>query len=166
MQIEYRIAVPEDLAELCALVQKAIETMIEHHIDQWDERYPDEDILREDIQKGQLYVGIVENQIAVMYVLNQECDEEYAAGQWKYADQPYYVIHRLCVNPAFQNCGVGRETMRHIEKEGLAAGVSVIRLDAFTENPFALRLYESLGYVGVGYVHWRKGKFRLMEKEI
>ena len=49
MQIEYRIAGPEDLAELCALVQKAIETMIEHHIDQWDERYPDEDILREDI---------------------------------------------------------------------------------------------------------------------
>ena len=140
MQIEYRIAGPEDLAELCALVQKAIETMIEHHIDQWDERYPDEDILREDIQKGQLYVGIVENQIAVMYVLNQECDEEYAAGQWKYADQPYYVIHRLCVNPAFQNCGVGRETMRHIEKEVLAAGVSVIRLDAFTENPLALRL--------------------------
>lgn len=38
------------------------------------------------------------------------------------------------------------------------------RLDAFTENPFALKLYDNLGYSRVGYADWRKGRFYLMEK--
>ena len=74
------------------------------------------------------------------------------------------MIHRLCVNPAFQNDGIGRSTMKWIEDVVSAKGIQAIRLDTFCENPIAIRLYESLGYQKVGYVHWRKGKFVLMEK--
>ncbi len=146
------------------MVQCAIDTMIKQHIFQWDALYPDEEILREDICKKQLYVGVIDGQIAVIYVLNRECDEEYQNGKWKHEEQDFYVIHRLCVNPFFQKRGVGRMTMQHIEKEVLLKGVQAIRLDAFTENPFALRLYHYLGYHEVGYVEWRKGRFGLMEK--
>ncbi|MBD5427537.1 MAG: hypothetical protein HDR38_08340 [Treponema sp.] len=43
-------------------------------------------------------------------------------------------------------------------------GIHTIRLDAFSENPYALRLYEHMGYVKVGTADWRKGMFYLMEK--
>ena len=78
----------------------------------------------------------------------------------------FYVIHRLCVNPKFQNQGIGTQTMKHIEKQVLSKGIDVIRLDAFTLNPFALKMYEKLGYTKVGDVNWRKGKFHLMEKKL
>jgi predicted GNAT family acetyltransferase len=39
-------------------------------------------------------------------------------------------------------------------------------LDAFSLNPFALRLYEKIGYVRVGEANWRKGLFYLYEKKI
>lgn len=164
MQIEYRIACMEDLQEVYNLVKSAIDTMIQQNIFQWDEIYPDEEVLREDILKKQLYVGIVDKQIAVIYVLNQECDEAYQNGTWRFTNEPFYVIHRLCVNPAFQNQGVGRTTMLHIEEELLSKGIKAIRLDAFTQNPFSLKLYDRLGYSRVGYADWRKGKFHLMEK--
>lgn len=164
MQIDYRIACLEDLPEICGLVQAATDNMIQQNIFQWDELYPKEEILREDICKKQLYIGVIDEQIAVIYVLNQEYDAEYKNGKWKYGDKEFCVIHRLCVNPFFQNKGVGRSTLQHIEKEVLMKGVHAIRLDAFTENPYALRLYRSLGYSEVGYVHWRKGRFCLMEK--
>lgn len=164
MDITYRIATLHDLDEVWTLVHNAIENMIAQNILQWDDLYPDKDILREDILKGQLHLGIVHEQIAVIYVLNQECEDEYKYGKWKYEDRSYCIIHRLCVNPIFQNSGIGRIAMLHIEKEIQSMGIHAIRLDAFSENPFALRLYDHLGYDRVGEVEWRKGRFYLMEK--
>lgn len=164
MQIEYRLATMEDLEKICVLVNNAIAKMIENNILQWDEIYPTEADFREDINRQQLYVGIIDGHIAVTYTINQESDAEYQNGKWQYESLPYYVVHRLCVNPDFQNKGVARHTLLHIEEQLLSIGIQAVRLDAFTENPYSLRLYDRLGYSIVGYADWRKGRFCLMEK--
>lgn len=164
MEIQYRIGTIEDIEEICDLFDDAIGTMIRNQIFQWDEVYPTEQDFRKDIERGQLYVGVMEGRIAVVYVMNQECDEQYINGAWQHADVPYYIIHRLCVNPAFQNQGVARRTLLHIEKQLAGWDIHAIRLDSFSGNPYALRLYEKLGYARVGTADWRKGRFYLMEK--
>lgn len=166
MELKYRIAEIKDLDEICHMIDSATDTMIEHEIFQWDDFYPVREDFKEDIEKQQLYVGMVKQQIAVIYVLNQECDEAYAAGDWKYKEEPFYVIHRLCVNPVFQRKGIAQSTLLHIEKELRDLGIHAIRLDVFSQNPFALKLYENVGFQRAGYVDWRKGRFYLMEKHI
>lgn len=96
--------------------------------------------------------------------MNQDCDEQYRNGNWKHVGEPYYVVHRMCVHPAFQNQGIARRTLLHIEEQLAGWGIHAIRLDAFSENPYALRLYEHMGYDKVGCADWRKGRFYLMEK--
>ncbi|MDO5293156.1 MAG: GNAT family N-acetyltransferase [bacterium] len=164
MQVKFRIATIADLREINCLVQDAIAAMKKEQIDQWDERYPDQEILREDIEKQQLYVGYVENKIVVIYVINQEFDQEYNTGKWEYNEKPFYVLHRLCVDPKQQKQGIARSTMRHIEEELKAKGIGAMRLDVFSKNPSALRLYHSFGFKKVGHADWRKGRFYLMEK--
>lgn len=164
MQINYRIACLEDLEKICAMVKSAIDAMTKRNIFQWDELYPDEEIFREDIGKKQLRVGMTGEQIAVIYVLNQEYDEEYKNGNWKDKNEPFFVVHRLCVNPVFQNRGIGKITMEHIECELLSLDIKAVRLDVFSGNPYALKLYDGFGYENVGCAEWRKGKFYLMEK--
>lgn len=44
--------------------------------------------------------------------------------------------------------------------------VQSIRLDAFSLNPYALKMYEALGYEKVGEINWRKGTFYLCEKKL
>ncbi len=164
MDIQYRMATLEDLQEICNLFDDAVETMIQNKIFQWDELYPTKKDFRKDIEREQLYIGILDERIAAVYVINQRCDEQYIKGAWKYADVPYYVIHRLCVNPAFQNQGIAGWTLKHIEEQLTEWGIHAIRLDAFTENPYAIKLYEKMGYAKVGTVDFRKGRFYLMEK--
>ncbi|MGN1148304.1 MAG: GNAT family N-acetyltransferase [Lachnospiraceae bacterium] len=164
MKIKYRPGQPADIAEIVSLVQAAIENMNRQNINQWDALYPTEADFRDDIEKGQLYVGIMDEKIAVIYVLNRECDEAYQNGAWQYPSASFCVIHRLCVNPDFQNRGVGALTMEHIEKELATRGIQAIRLDAFSQNPYAIKLYKGLGYQVVGHADWRKGRFFLMEK--
>ena len=164
MQIKYRLGCMEDLDEICRMVNNAVNKLIENNIFQWDEIYPTEVDFREDINKKELYVGVVDGQIVVTYTINHEYDEEYKKGKWKYEDIPYCVVHRLCVNPDFQNRGIGRHTLLHIEEQMLFNGIQAIRLDAFTQNPYSLKMYNSLDYSFAGYVNFRKGKFCLLEK--
>lgn len=164
MKLQYSKACMSDLDEVFSLVQNAIATMNEQNIPQWDEIYPDRAVLCDDIDRGQLYIGTMNDRIAVIYVLNQDCDEQYQNGQWLLPDKEFMVVHRLCVNPKWANQGIAKTTMLHIEAEVAKMGIQAIRLDAFTLNPFALKLYEGLGYSKTGYANWRKGKFYLMEK--
>lgn len=166
MKIEYRLANFDDLAPVFSLVCDAIITMEKQNINQWDKIYPNQQILMEDIEKQQLYVGMIDDQIAVVYVLNQECDDAYVNGDWKQRNKSFYVIHRLCVNPKFQNKSIAKHTMLYIQDELSSMGIEAIRLDAYTKNPYALKLYEGLGYETVGFADWRKGRFCLMEKYI
>lgn len=164
MNIKYRLGTNEDLTEICDIYKSAIKLMNSQEIYQWDEIYPNEDILKRDIDKKELFVGILSGKIAVIYVLNKDCDEEYNNGNWKNRNASYFIVHRLCVNPVFQNCGLGKETMKHIESNLKKNGIESIRLDAFINNPYALKLYKRMGYSVVGCADWRKGRFYLMEK--
>ena len=140
---------------------------MEHEkIYQWDSIYPTKEDFSEDIKKNQLYIGIIDDKIVVVYALNKEYEEQYKSGEWQYVGDHYNVIHRLCVSPDCQNKGIARATLLHIEKELGLLGIKFIRLDVFSENPYAVKLYSNNGYHKVGIAYWRKGKFLLMEKLI
>ena len=164
--MKYSKADLSQLDDIFSVYQKAIITMENNNIHQWDEIYPDKAILADDIAKNQLYIGLEGSDIAVCFVLSEECDEEYKNGKWMYLDARFNVIHRLCVNPDFQNRGIARKTMEYIENLSKSQGYEEIRLDCFTQNPYSRRLYDKARYSVVGYAEWRKGRFELREKKL
>lgn len=166
MEISYRLAVMDDLDSVFRLVERAVEQMEQEKIFQWDSIYPAKKDFKNDILEKSLYIGLIHDKIAVVYALNEQSDDQYRNGKWQYTGENYKIIHRLCVSPDCQNQGVARTTLIHIEKELKALGVKAIRLDAFCENPYALKLYANNGYQKTGMACFRKGKFFLMEKQI
>ncbi|MCI1946162.1 GNAT family N-acetyltransferase [Clostridium luticellarii] len=166
MELMLRKAVIQDLTDVVKIFKAAIRVMSNNGIDQCDNIYPDEEILREDILKSQMFLGKINGRIASVAVINQECNKEYETGNWRYKTYPFIVIHRLCVNPDFQNQGIGKRTLMVIERMLKRKNIKSIRLDAFSLNPIALRLYEKNGYKKVGKINFRKGIFYLYEKGI
>lgn len=164
MEILYRQAGAADLDAIERLVQQAVREMVSQGIDQWDELYPVREDFEQDIQGGQMSLGLLGGEIAVIYTINRECEPEYESAEWESPDKPYCILHRLCVNALFQNRGIARQTMEHIEREAVAKGIQAIRLDVFSRNPYALKLYQNCGFNKVGTARWRKGEFYLMEK--
>lgn len=164
MNLSYSKGTMEDLDAIHGVFQDAIIEMDRNNIPQWDHLYPNREDLKEDIENETLYVGKIENDIVVVFVLNLDADEQYSTGEWKYPDASYLVLHRFCVNPKYQNCGIGGRALSYVEEVVRTQGIETIRLDAFTRNPYAIRMYEKAGYEKVGTVDFRKGKFYLMEK--
>ncbi len=164
--MEYSKAQLNQREEIFSVYSNAIKAMDNANIPQWDEVYPDKTILEEDITQNQMFIGKIDNEIAVCFTLSEECDEEYKNGKWQYPDAKFNVIHRLCVNPKFQNKGIATETMKYIENLSKSQGYNAIRLDCFTLNPFSQKLYNKTEYSIVGYADWRKGRFELREKKL
>lgn len=164
MEIRYRQALADDIQAVEALITKAIAHMEENGIEQWDEIYPTKDDFLDDIRKGQLTVGYFELQIVVVFTINQSYDSEYENGKWKAPEKSFNVVHRLCVHPKFQNMGIAKQTMDYIEKQTLSERKQAVRLDVYSKNPYAIKLYLGCGYQKVGEAEWRKGCFYLMEK--
>ncbi|NLI54465.1 MAG: N-acetyltransferase [Clostridiales bacterium] len=155
-----------DLPELIALYRAAIQSMDAQGIPQWDEIYPDRRVIAEDISRGEMEVGRVGETIAVAFSLELCGEGDYEPANWRYPAPRFVVLHRLCVHPAFQGRGIAKEAMDHIEQSVLTRGIHAIRLDAFSRNPAALRLYESRGYEKAGTIQYRKGLFYLYEKRL
>jgi ribosomal protein S18 acetylase RimI-like enzyme len=154
----------EDLNIIDEIYKSATENMIKNNIFQWDEIYPNKNILENDILKNQMYKIILDNDIVSVFVLNKEYDKEYSNGNWEYNGGEFMVLHRLCVNNKCQNKGFGTKTMLCIEKYLKNSGIKSIRLDTFSKNPIALKLYNKLEYKKTGIANWRKGVFYLFEK--
>lgn len=162
----YRIAKTEDMDAICVLIEDAIREMESHEIFQWDDLYPTREDFFEDIEKKSLYLVLEENIIVAMYVINGESDEAYNNANWNCTDETAYILHRFCVSPSFQNRGIGKKVLLHIEEQIKNMGYESVRLDVFTKNPFAQKLYRTNGYEVRGYADWRKGRFDLMEKKL
>lgn len=164
--MEFRKAVPAEAAEVFSIYRAAIRRMQASGIDQWDDVYPTQAVIEQDIANSSMTVGLTDGIITCAFVLNDEQWESYENGRWKYPDLRYSVLHRLCVSPACQGKGVGMQAIQYIEALLKSEGVDVIRLDAFPQNHSAIKLYEKLNYIKVGEAIFRKGIFYLFEKKL
>jgi ribosomal protein S18 acetylase RimI-like enzyme len=163
--IAIQLADTQDLSLLMEVVRGCISVMENQGIHQWDNLYPDEKTLRNDIDTKTLWVARINGCIGGMIVLNEHQNSQYMLSKWQYSGR-ILVVHRLMVAPAFQNQKLATQLMQFAEDYAAANQYDAIRLDAFADNPFALRLYRKLGYQQGARLIFRKGPFFCFEKRI
>jgi ribosomal protein S18 acetylase RimI-like enzyme len=153
-----------DINEIMDIVKNAIIDMERRGLYQWDSIYPNIDVIKNDIDEGNLYVYMDKGIIKGIMVLNEFQDEEYKSVKWQHNQGKVLVIHRLCIDPLFKGQGLATRFVKFAEKFGKDNNYQTIRLDAFSENEHALNLYKKNGYQLRGTVTFRKGEFCCFEK--
>lgn len=160
----YEKAGDDDRNAVMEIFDAAKRRMSDEGIDQWDELYPAVCDVSKDIKDGTLMLVKQGKKLVAVYTLNKAQDTAYKFGQFKDASDNFMVLHRLCVKPQYQGAGIAARILKHIDELAVKEGFSSIRLDVFTKNPRAVRLYENAGYCHAGDAYFRKGRFALMEK--
>jgi len=134
-----------------AIMRAVVPPMREQGNLQWDSDYPNEQVFREDIAAGQLWVLEIEGAVAGVAALTSDQSPEYADVGWD-LNEPAVVVHRLAVDPAFRGRGVAETLIRHAEVVARERGVAVLRIDTNTQNPAMQRLMPKLGYTFAGEI--------------
>ena len=135
------------------IISACMKTMREHGIFQWDDIYPNREILTNDVESRSMYVLEHENDCLATITMDREQEPAYRMIPWS-GGEPALIVHRLCVDPVFQGKGIGTQLMDFAEGYAKQNAFVSIRLDAYSGNPAAVRLYERRGYRKAGQVNF------------
>ena len=83
--------------------------MIKIGIDQWDNTYPNKEIILHDIEKKTFYVLTEENKIVAGISIDNKQDETYLAINWDDKEDLFLVVHRLAVDERYWSKGAGKK---------------------------------------------------------
>ena len=90
----------DDLQNMMTLFHQAQVYFQSQGIDQWQDGYPNEEQILDDISLKQSYVLVHNNQIVgtMFFSIDNDPTYNYIDGQWLTSDTQYAVIHRIVVD--------------------------------------------------------------------
>jgi ribosomal protein S18 acetylase RimI-like enzyme len=166
--MQIRLATKDDLPSLMALVRRVVPLMRATGNLQWDETYPNETVFQRDIDLDQLWVSVVDSNIAAVAAVTMDQEADYTQVGWN-IEEPAIVVHRLAVDPAFRGQGAAGAMMQKAEEVAVERGITVLRVDTNTQNEATQRLFPKLGYALAGEIslEFRPGlRFLCYEKRL
>ena len=125
-----RRANKEDIISIMPIYEAAKAKMrADGNMHQWSDKYPDEETLLDDINRGELYIAH-DNEIYGVFMLSFSGEETYEEiqGAWL-NDEPYAVIHRIA------SLGKGRNLLKDAIDFAFAK-TNNIRIDTHEDNNY------------------------------
>ncbi|PFA68290.1 GNAT family N-acetyltransferase [Bacillus sp. AFS015802] len=152
MNIQLIKATPDELDTIMDVYIRCKNDLDEKGLLQWNDEYPSREYFDEEMGSGNLYVLMVDGEVAGSATLNEWQSPEWREIPWKLDNE--WVIHALFLDPLQQGKGLGTAFMEKCEELAGEKGYGSIRLDAYSRNTGAKALYEKMGYEYRGSVYF------------
>lgn len=153
--MEFRRTVEEDVNRVMEIIKQAQDYFKECNIDQWQNGYPNLQIIKEDIKNGWSYVLLKDNDIVATAAISFDKETTYERihdGKWL-SNDAYAVIHRIAVDRNLKGLGLGAEIMKEAEKLMLSRGVHSIKIDTHEHNISMQKLLKKNGFQYCGVIY-------------
>ena len=152
--MEFRKATPADLAGIMDVVHQAQAFIAGQGIDQWQDGYPEPELLARDIESGIGCVFEVDGIIAGYMVPLAEPEPVYNAldGEWINRDAPYLTVHRMAIDDGYRGTGLSRQMLAYAEALARDRGMKSVRADTHRGNLAMRGLLAKCGFVYCGEV--------------
>ena len=147
------------------ILQQAIERRRKDGSNQWQDGYPNQEVVKTDISLGKGYVLEIDNAIAAYaaLVFNDEPAYKEIIGDWLTIDD-FLVIHRVAVSDDFLGKGIAVLLFQKLEDFAKEHQVFSIKVDTNFDNLAMLHILEKLNYQYCGEVYFRGGARKAFEK--
>ncbi len=158
------------ISSMMEIVLDAQKYLAQLGIDQWQNGYPNEAVLLNDINHRESYC--VHNDAGqlmgmTMFTTRPEITYYTIDGNWLTAENALYgVIHRLAVSNRFRSHGVAKFIFEQCEGQLKANNISSMRIDTHEENKGMQKLIGQLGYEYCGVIFLESGDKRLAFEKI
>lgn len=159
----------EEINKVLKIIDEAKETLKKNNINQWQNGYPNKDVILNDIKKSESYVldhdGEIIGTTALSFNGEKTYDKIYE-GKWL-SNGAYAVIHRIAVVKIEGLKGIGTEILKKSEEICLSKGIRNIKIDTYKDNKAMQGLLLKNNYEYCGVIYLEDGSKRIaFEKEI
>ena len=165
MNFQFRKATLPEIPQIWEILQKAIQRRKEDGSNQWQDGYPNPEVIKADIEKE---VGFVltegENLVGYCAVLiNDEPAYAGIEGKWL-SDEDFVVVHRIAIAQEYLGKGLAKEMIKFIEEFAIQNNIYSVKADTNFDNLAMMKSFENSGYAYCGEVYFRGSARRAYEK--
>ena len=157
-----RLAKYEDIKQILIIIQDAVTSLKEMNVDQWQNGYPNEEVIKNDIDKKQLFVleedGVVLGFEACILGVDTTYNIIYD-GEWL-SDKPYLTIHRLAVLKSARRKNVAGKMIDYACEYAKKNNAFSLRIDTHNENIPMHNMVIKNGFVECGWIYLVSGEKR------
>ena len=157
----------EDITTIMEIVALTIKIMHSEGNFQWDNTYPTQEMLEQDIKYGNLYVYCGEYGVLGFICIDYNIPSEYKSLD-RSTLKKTSAFHRMAVNPGNRRMGIASKLIEKAELVANERGSRLITADTFSKNIKMNNLFEKSGYRFVGEIIYKgyPGSYNCYEKEI
>lgn len=161
----FRLALMEDIPEIWDILRRAILRRKADGSNQWQDGYPNPEVIKVDIEKNAGYVLMINEKIAgyIAIYINDEPAYLDLVGEWL-SQTDFVVYHRVAVAEAFLGHGYAQMLMNYVEYVAHKNKITSIKADTNFDNQQMLYLFKKLGYTYCGEVTFRGTPRKAFEK--
>ncbi len=147
-----------DLDVVMPIFDEARATIAALGIDQWQNGYPSEEVIKADIEKEQSRVAELDGEICATFALIFDGEPTYDKiydGEWLTGkSESYIAIHRVAISVAMRGRGIAGEIIDYAVDAARSLGRRSIRIDTHRGNIVMRKMLEKQGfsYCGVIYI--------------
>lgn len=160
-----RKATIEEVPIIWEILQQAIEQRRLDGSKQWQDGYPNEQSIINDINNGYGYV-LVNNAVVIAYaaiIFGIEPAYTNIEGKWL-TNGDYVVVHRVAVSNLVKGQGIATRLFEMMEQLSVEQNVYSIKVDTNFDNVPMLKILDRLNYTYCGEVYFRGAARRAYEK--
>jgi len=165
MNYSLRKATTSEIPAIWDILQQAIIRRREDGSDQWQDGYPNPEVIQKDIEKGAGFV-LTEGETIIGYtaiMINDEPEYAKIIGEWLSNDD-FVVFHRVAISENHLGKGLSKKILEFIEDFALSNNIYSIKADTNFDNPAMLKIFEKSGYKYCGKVYFRGSERKTFEK--
>ena len=154
----------KDLPSIMKIIGEAQAYMASQAVDQWQDGYPEEDLILNDIANNESYIVKNENNILATAMFTTQVDHTYDIidGKWLTPqDAIYGVIHRIAVGANYRGTGVAKFIIKESEQYLIENNIASMRIDTHKDNTGMQSLLKGLDYTYCGIIYLEDGDKRL-----
>lgn len=163
--MQLRKATITEVPVIWEILQYAIAQRKADGSQQWQDGYPNENSIRNDIDNGSAYV-LKDNGTILLYaavIFDKEPAYENIEGKWL-TEGDYMVLHRVAASPLAKGKGIATQFFQIIEDLCVQNNVFSIKIDTNFDNVPMLKIIDRLGYTYCGEVYFRGSARKAFEK--
>ncbi|MCO6162918.1 GNAT family N-acetyltransferase [Flavobacterium sp. NRK F7] len=164
-EYSFRKAQISDIPEIWLILQKAIQRRKEEGSKQWQDGYPNPEVIQNDIEKEIGFV-LTDNQKIIGYtavLINDEPEYARIEGKWV-TNADFVVFHRVAISEDYLGKGLAKIMIGYIEDYALENQIYSVKADTNFDNHAMMAIFDRLGYVYCGEVYFRGSARRAYEK--
>ena len=145
------------------IVKQAQEYFKSQGIDQWQNNYPNDEVINNDINNGESYVMLDGDDIVATTVISFAKEKSYENildGKW-ITNGDYGVIHRIAVENAHKGKGLSHKIIKYAEEVCKQNNIHSIKVDTHEDNILMQSLLKKNGFEYCGIVYLEDGGKRV-----